>query len=55
MLQSQGSAEVLRQLPDSSFNSSIKRILDHRAVFGSTIVATGNLSFAPSYKEVYVL
>lgn len=43
MLSSAGSAEVLRLLPepDSAFIPSLKSILDHRALFGSTILAAG--------------
>jgi hypothetical protein len=45
MLQSTGSAEVLRLLPepDSAFISSLKSILDNRNLFGSTILAAGNI------------
>jgi E3 ubiquitin-protein ligase HUWE1 len=48
MLQSTGSAEVLRLLPepDSSFIPSLKNILDNRNLFGSTILAAATLVIA---------
>lgn len=48
MLQSAGSAEVLRLLPepDSSFIPSLKNILDNRNLFGSTILAAATLVIA---------
>lgn len=48
MLQSTGSAEVLRLLPenDSAFIPSLKSILDNRNLFGSTILAAATIVIA---------
>lgn len=56
MLQSAGSAEVLRLLPepDSSFIPTLKSILDHRSLFGSTILAAGMNSLPGLYLKYFI-
>ena len=43
MMQSSGTAEGLRGLLDSSLLKSVKRIMQHRAVFGPSALALGKL------------
>jgi hypothetical protein len=46
MMQSSGTAEGLRGLIDSSILKSLKKIIEHRALFGPSVVPIGRFHFA---------
>jgi E3 ubiquitin-protein ligase HUWE1 len=46
MMQSSGTAEGLRGLIDSSILKSLKKIIEHRALFGPSVVPIGMCYFA---------
>ena len=45
MMQSSGTAEGLRGLLDSSLLKSVKKVMQHRAIFGPSALALGKFAF----------
>lgn len=46
MMQSSGTSEGLRGLIDSSLLKSIKKIMEHRVLFGPSVLSIGELGYA---------
>jgi hypothetical protein len=54
MMQSSGTAEGLRGLIDSSILKSLKKIIEWRALFGSSVVPIGEFQVLYSVKSAFV-
>jgi E3 ubiquitin-protein ligase HUWE1 len=54
MMQSSGTAEGLRGLIDSSILKSLKKIIEHRALFGPSVVPIGRSHFFQPSLELFL-
>ena len=52
MMQSSGTSEGLRGLLDSSLLKSIKKIMQHRAIFGPSALALGMITLFSAGSEI---